>query len=238
MADLRAAAVAVPAARFAERPAPGEWSGNEVMAHVVRPAATSAAASVRAARRPPRRAPRDAARGRGRPRSAARRGARCSARPARRAVRAGRSPPTPPPRRIGASSIRCSGRSPGARRCCSPACTTWITPASSRRSPPRWRRPPRLMRVPISLRLAQTTGRRRAPTSPRPSGSGVDYVWSAEAWGHDAVTPLAFMAARTSRIRLGTGIIQAGTRTPAPGGHDRDEPGLACPTAASCSAWA
>jgi hypothetical protein len=35
MADLRAAAVAVPPARFAERPAPEEWSGNEVMAHVV-----------------------------------------------------------------------------------------------------------------------------------------------------------------------------------------------------------
>jgi hypothetical protein len=35
MAELRAAAVAVPAARFAERPAPEEWSGNEVMAHVL-----------------------------------------------------------------------------------------------------------------------------------------------------------------------------------------------------------
>jgi uncharacterized damage-inducible protein DinB len=35
MGRLRAAAVAVPAARFAEAPAPGEWSANEVMAHVV-----------------------------------------------------------------------------------------------------------------------------------------------------------------------------------------------------------
>jgi hypothetical protein len=35
MRDLRAAAEAVPAARFAERPAPEEWSGNEVLAHVV-----------------------------------------------------------------------------------------------------------------------------------------------------------------------------------------------------------
>ena len=35
MADLRAAAAAVPAARFRERPAPEEWSGNEVMAHVL-----------------------------------------------------------------------------------------------------------------------------------------------------------------------------------------------------------
>jgi F420-dependent oxidoreductase-like protein len=44
---------------------------------------------------------------------------------------------------------------------------------------------------------------------------GVDCVWSAEAWGHDGVSPLAFLAAKTSRIRLGTGILQAGTRTPA-----------------------
>ena len=35
MADLRAAAAAVPPGRFAERPAAEEWSGNEVMAHVV-----------------------------------------------------------------------------------------------------------------------------------------------------------------------------------------------------------
>jgi hypothetical protein len=34
MVDLRRAALAVPAARFAERPGPDEWSGNEVMAHV------------------------------------------------------------------------------------------------------------------------------------------------------------------------------------------------------------
>ena len=44
---------------------------------------------------------------------------------------------------------------------------------------------------------------------------GAHDVWSAEAWGYDAVTPLAYLAAKTSRIRLGTGIIQAGTRTPA-----------------------
>ncbi|MCH8919957.1 MAG: LLM class F420-dependent oxidoreductase [Chloroflexi bacterium] len=43
---------------------------------------------------------------------------------------------------------------------------------------------------------------------------GVDCVWSAEAWGQDAVTPLAYIAAKTSRIRLGSGIMQAGTRTP------------------------
>lgn len=44
---------------------------------------------------------------------------------------------------------------------------------------------------------------------------GADTVWVAEAWGHDAFTPLAYLAARTSRIRLATGIAQLGARTPA-----------------------
>jgi F420-dependent oxidoreductase-like protein len=44
---------------------------------------------------------------------------------------------------------------------------------------------------------------------------GVHSAWCAEAWGSDAVTPLAYVAARTDRILLGTGIMQAGTRTPA-----------------------
>ena len=35
MAQLKAAASSVPPARFNEPPAPGEWSANEVMAHVV-----------------------------------------------------------------------------------------------------------------------------------------------------------------------------------------------------------
>ena len=43
---------------------------------------------------------------------------------------------------------------------------------------------------------------------------GVDTVWTAEAWGHDAVAPLAYLAAKTSRIRLGTGIMQISARTP------------------------
>jgi F420-dependent oxidoreductase-like protein len=43
---------------------------------------------------------------------------------------------------------------------------------------------------------------------------GVDTVWSAEAWGHDAVTPLAYLAGRTERIRLGTGIMQISARVP------------------------
>lgn len=43
---------------------------------------------------------------------------------------------------------------------------------------------------------------------------GVDTVWSAEAWGQDAISPLAYFAAKTSRIRLGTGIMQISARVP------------------------
>ena len=43
---------------------------------------------------------------------------------------------------------------------------------------------------------------------------GVDAVWTAEAWGQDAVAPLAYLAARTDRIKLGTGIMQISARTP------------------------
>lgn len=44
---------------------------------------------------------------------------------------------------------------------------------------------------------------------------GYDSVWTAEAYGSDAVTPLAYLAAKTSRIKLGTGIMQLAARTPA-----------------------
>jgi F420-dependent oxidoreductase-like protein len=44
---------------------------------------------------------------------------------------------------------------------------------------------------------------------------GFDSVWTAEAYGSDAVTPLAYLAALTQRIRLGTGIMQLAARTPA-----------------------
>ena len=44
---------------------------------------------------------------------------------------------------------------------------------------------------------------------------GADMAWSAEAWGMDAVAPLAFLAARTNRLRLGTGIMQISARVPA-----------------------
>jgi F420-dependent oxidoreductase-like protein len=44
---------------------------------------------------------------------------------------------------------------------------------------------------------------------------GYDSVWSAESYGSDAVTPVAWIAALTSRIHVGTGIMQMAGRTPA-----------------------
>jgi F420-dependent oxidoreductase-like protein len=44
---------------------------------------------------------------------------------------------------------------------------------------------------------------------------GVSTVYIAEAWGTDALTPLAYLAARTTTIRLASGIVQIGARTPA-----------------------
>lgn len=44
---------------------------------------------------------------------------------------------------------------------------------------------------------------------------GYDSVWTAEAYGSDALTPLAWWGAATSRIKLGTSIIQLSARTPA-----------------------
>ncbi|MEU1129659.1 LLM class F420-dependent oxidoreductase [Streptomyces sp. NPDC005900] len=43
---------------------------------------------------------------------------------------------------------------------------------------------------------------------------GYDSVWTAEAWGSDAFTPLTWIAARTSRIRLGTAVAQMAARSP------------------------
>jgi F420-dependent oxidoreductase-like protein len=45
--------------------------------------------------------------------------------------------------------------------------------------------------------------------------SGLHSVWTAEAYGSDAITPLAFIAGQTSRIKLGSAIMQIPARTPA-----------------------
>jgi F420-dependent oxidoreductase-like protein len=44
---------------------------------------------------------------------------------------------------------------------------------------------------------------------------GFDSVWTAEAWGSDAVSPLSWIGAQTTKIRLGTAIMQLPARSPA-----------------------
>src|ERR1700722_11844126 len=44
---------------------------------------------------------------------------------------------------------------------------------------------------------------------------GIDQVWTAEAYGSDAWTPLAWYGSRTSRVRLGTAVSQLSARPPA-----------------------
>jgi len=43
---------------------------------------------------------------------------------------------------------------------------------------------------------------------------GFDSVWTAEAWGSDAFSPLAYLAGHTSKIKLGTSVVQIAARTP------------------------
>jgi F420-dependent oxidoreductase-like protein len=44
---------------------------------------------------------------------------------------------------------------------------------------------------------------------------GFDSVWTAEAYGSDSISPLCWIGARTSRIKLGTAVTQLSARTPA-----------------------
>ena len=44
---------------------------------------------------------------------------------------------------------------------------------------------------------------------------GADSVWAPEAWMYDALTPLGYLASITEKIRLATGVVQLGARSPA-----------------------
>lgn len=44
--------------------------------------------------------------------------------------------------------------------------------------------------------------------------AGVDSVWTSEAYGSDALTPLAWWGSQTSKLRLGTAVMQMSARTP------------------------
>ena len=43
---------------------------------------------------------------------------------------------------------------------------------------------------------------------------GYDSIWTSEAWGADAISPAAWVLAQTTKIKVGTGIIQMQARTP------------------------
>ncbi len=69
----------------------------------------------------------------------------------------------------------------------------------------------------LALYLGYSGGRMELPvdTVLEAERLGWDSVWTAEAYGSDAVTPLAYLAGLTTKIKLGTGIMQIPARTPA-----------------------
>jgi F420-dependent oxidoreductase-like protein len=62
---------------------------------------------------------------------------------------------------------------------------------------------------------AQVTGPDDAAFVAEAERLGADSAWVPEVWGQDALTPLAYLAARTTTIRLGSAIAALGARTPA-----------------------
>ena len=73
------------------------------------------------------------------------------------------------------------------------------------------------MRISISLggAMASADIREQLAYVQEAEKLGVHSVWTVEGWGYDAVTPLAFLAGHTNRIKLGTSIMQICARTPA-----------------------
>jgi len=69
----------------------------------------------------------------------------------------------------------------------------------------------------LGLMLGYSGAQLRLPVElvQRAEALGFDSVWTAEAYGSDATSPLAYLAAVTRRIRLGTAIMQLAGRTPA-----------------------
>jgi alkanesulfonate monooxygenase SsuD/methylene tetrahydromethanopterin reductase-like flavin-dependent oxidoreductase (luciferase family) len=71
--------------------------------------------------------------------------------------------------------------------------------------------------VKLALQIGYSGARMDLPVElvQRADALGFHSVWTAEAYGSDAVTPLAYLAAVTKQIRLATGIMQLAARTPA-----------------------
>lgn len=71
------------------------------------------------------------------------------------------------------------------------------------------------MRLGLMMGYAGTSVEPRLELVEEADRLGYDSVWVAEAYGSDAVSMLAWYGAKTTRIRLGTGIMQMPARTPA-----------------------
>jgi F420-dependent oxidoreductase-like protein len=71
------------------------------------------------------------------------------------------------------------------------------------------------MRLGLSLSYAGLDPTSLVQVARRAESLGFHSVWTAEAYGSDAIVPLTWMAAHTERIHLGTGIMQMPGRTPA-----------------------
>jgi F420-dependent oxidoreductase-like protein len=71
------------------------------------------------------------------------------------------------------------------------------------------------MRLGLLLRYAGEPGGPRMDLVLEAERLGYTSVWAGESYGTDAVTPIAWVLARTDRIKAGTGIMQMSARTPA-----------------------
>lgn len=71
------------------------------------------------------------------------------------------------------------------------------------------------MQIGISLGYWRHTPREEVPQLVAEAERlGYDSIWTAEAYGSDALTPLAWLGSRTSRMNLGTAVMQIPARAP------------------------
>src|SRR5690242_11570938 len=71
------------------------------------------------------------------------------------------------------------------------------------------------MKISLAMRISGATPRLDMEIVEEAERLGCEAVWSSEAYGTDAVTPVAWVLARTTRLKAGTSIMQAPARTPA-----------------------
>ena len=71
------------------------------------------------------------------------------------------------------------------------------------------------MRLAVTPTFSERHPERYIEIAKRAEQLGYHSIWSGEAYGSDAVVPLAAVATHTQRLHLGTGIMQMAARTPA-----------------------